>query len=439
MTKIGNILSVLLFVLFSGEILASESGYQTSPEYCGSCHQRIFKEWKTSRMAKDINNQKVYQFYTGEHGSGGFDGLGFKPMKKGEIGDCADCHFPLLSLKAHKEGKEVDLGIAMNEKKDHGISCIFCHSVKSVHIKQDADGRFHTRISDTVTLGESDTRYGPLKDAKSPVHKTQYSALHKTSEICGICHLNQEHLLSISTYKDWKEAFDSGKIDQTCQQCHMPLIEGEATAAMGAPKRKGLRSHTFVGSYDSDMLKKALSLNVDAKVINDTLLVSTTVENIGAGHKVPGSGPIRNVILKIDVTDNKGNKLVYSGDKKGLLPPLAGMGNPKTGKRDVNDWAGLPGKMYAKAYKSKPMPGTGKVLVGVGGFLAAGIAFDTALNVKVPDHAKFVFTLPKNKGEKIKIHASLVYRDAFKPVSDKKGWAIEQRPMIDVTQYVSDY
>lgn len=37
-------------------------------------------------MAKDINIQKVYQFYTGEHGNGGFDGLGFKPMKKGETG-----------------------------------------------------------------------------------------------------------------------------------------------------------------------------------------------------------------------------------------------------------------------------------------------------------------------------------------------------------------
>ena len=434
MTKINNILYMLLLVLFSGELMAAENSPLTSPEYCGSCHQRIFQEWKTSRMAKDINNRKVYQFYTGEHGTGGFDGLGFKPMKKGETGDCADCHFPLLSLKAHKEGKEVDLGIAMNEKKDHGISCIFCHSVASVHIKQDANGRYHTRISDTVTLGRSDTHYGPLKDSKSPVHKSQYSALHKTSELCGSCHLNQEKFLSISTYKDWKEAFDSGKTDKTCQQCHMPLIEGEVASAIGGPKRKGLRQHTFVGSYDPAMLKKALSLNVDSKISANKLIVNTTVENIGAGHKVPGSGPIRNVILKIDVTDEQGHKLIYSGDKKGLLPPLAGMGNPKTGKRDENDWAGMPGKMYAKAYQSKPMPGTGKVLVGVGGFLAEGVAFDTTLKVKVPDHARFEFKLPENKNQKIKIHAQLIYRDAFKPVSDKKGWKLEQRPMTDVTQ-----
>ncbi len=413
----------------------------SSPEYCGGCHQRIYKEWKSSRMAKDINNQKVYQFYTGEHADGSFDGLGFKPMKKGETGDCADCHFPMISLKKHEMGEEVDLGIAMKSKTDHGISCIFCHSVKAVNIKQDADGRYHTRLHETVTLGDKDTRYGPLKDAKSPVHKTQFSALHKTSEMCGSCHLNQENFLSISTYKDWKEAFDAGKIKQTCQQCHMPLIEGEATAAVGGPKRTGLRRHTFVGSYDSAMLKKALSLKVDTQIVENKLIVNTTVENIGAGHKVPGSGPIRNVILKIDVTDEQGHVLTYVGDKKGLLPPLAGFGNPVTKKRDANDWAGMPGKMYAKAYKSAPMPKTGKVLAGVGGFLAESIAFDTTLKVKEPDHATFEFRLPKESSgkdstRKINIHARLIYRDAFKPVSDKKGWKLEQRPMLDITKTV---
>ncbi len=216
----------------------------------------------------------------------------------------------------------------------------------------------------------------------------------------------------------------------------MPLIKGEATAAIGGPKRKGLRRHTFAGSYDKAMLQKALSLTVDSKVSNNKLIVETTVENIGAGHRVPGSGPIRNVILKIDVTDENGRPLPYVGNKTGLLPGLAGIGNPETGKKDKYDWAGLPGKMYAKAYKSKPDPKTGKFLVGVGGFLADGIAFDTTLKPKQPNHAQFEFLLPKLKGKKIQIHAKLVYRDAFKPVSDKKGWKLEQRPMKEITKIV---
>ncbi len=434
-------MNILLILLLSipADAFSAQPDPKSNPQYCGGCHQRIFKEWSGSRMAKTAHNQKVYQFYTGEHGGGGFDGLGFKPLKKGELGDCADCHFPMTSLEQSKKGKEVDLGVVMKSNTDYGISCLFCHSVKDVNIKQDAKGRYHTRINDTVTLGDKNTRYGPLHDAKSPVHKTQYSELHKKSELCGSCHLNQEHFLSISTYKDWKEAYDAGIIKQTCQQCHMPLIEGEATAAIGGAKRTGLRRHTFVGSYDKTMLQKALSLTVDSKVSNNKLIIQTTVENIGAGHRVPGSGPIRNVILKIDVTDENGNPLTYTGKQKGLLSPLAGAGDPISGKKDKYDWAGLPGKMYAKAYKSKPDPKTGKFLVGVGGFLADGIAFDTTLKPKEPDHAQFEFLLPETKGHKIQIHAQLVYRDAFKPVSDKKGWKLEQRPMKEISKIVTNY
>lgn len=158
---------------------------QTSPQFCGSCHPRIFKEWQSSRMGQDINNDKVYQFYAGVHGDGTKDNLGFQPFRHGAKGDCADCHVPMLVLSEHKKGHEVDLGIAMKEKKDHGISCILCHSVKDVHINKDENGKYKTRIFDSITLGSADTRYGPIKDAKSPVHKSEYSA-GRYHEIC-IC------------------------------------------------------------------------------------------------------------------------------------------------------------------------------------------------------------------------------------------------------------
>ena len=407
---------------------------QTSPQFCGTCHQRIFKEWKSSRMGQDLDNDKVYQFYAGVHGDGTKDNLGFQPFKHGAKGDCADCHVPMLVLSEHEKGNEVDLGVAMKEKKDHGISCIFCHSVKDVNIQKDEQGRYKTRIFDSVTLGNSDTRYGSIKDAQSPVHKTEYSELHKKSELCGSCHLNQEKFLSISTYKDWKEAYDSGKTDKTCQQCHMPLIDGEVEAAVGAPKRKGLRSHTFVGSYDPEMLKKALTLDLDTQKADGRLLIKTTVTNVGAGHKVPGSGPIRNVILKVDAADDAGTPLKFVGDKRATLPPLAGFGNPKTKQKAELDWAGMPGKMYAKVYKSKVIPKLGKAMVGVGGFLADSVLFDTALNPKQADTMKFAFALPENAKRKIHVKAQLVYRDAFKPLSDMKGWKLDQRPMVNASK-----
>lgn len=430
-TQFRYIISFILLVISFNQYAEAEEADKTSPQYCGACHQRIFKEWSSSRMGQDLNNEKVYQFYAGVSGTGKKDGLGYQPMMHGKKGDCADCHVPMLTLSEHKKGEEVDLGIAMQEKKDHGISCNFCHSVKDVHIKKDENGKYKTRIFDTVTLGDPETKYGPLDDAVSPAHKTAVSKIHKSSALCGACHLNQEKFLSISQYADWKEAYDSGKTDKTCQECHMPLIEGEATAAIGAPKRTGLRKHTFIGAYDLGMLKKALSLDLATEKTDGKLIVKTTVTNVGAGHKVPGSGPIRNVILKIDATDDAGNPLKFVGDKRALLPPLAGFGNPKTKQKGPNDWAGLPGKMYAKVYKSKVIPKLGKAMVGVGGFLADSVLFDTALKPKEADKMQFAFTMPKSG--KVHVKARLVYRDAFKPLSDMKHWKLEQRPMTEAS------
>ena len=206
-TRIRHITTFLLLILSLS--LSAEEVDKTSPQYCGACHQRIFKEWSSSRMGQDLHNDKVYQFYAGVSGTGEKDGLGFQPMMHGAKGDCADCHVPTLVINEHAKGNEVDLGVAMKEKKDHGISCNFCHSVKDVHIRKDENGKYKTRIFETVTLDTSGTKHGPYTTNVPLVQKgfpTQKNPLFRKSELCGTCHLNQEKFLSISQYADWKEA-----------------------------------------------------------------------------------------------------------------------------------------------------------------------------------------------------------------------------------------
>lgn len=406
-----------------------------SPQYCGGCHTRIFEEWKSSAMGKDLENPIVYQFYTGTNGTGEKDGAGYQGMHPGKAGDCADCHVPQLVLNEHTQGRDVDLGVAMKGKRDHGISCNFCHTVEHVNLEKGADGRYRTRIFETVTLDESGAKLGPIKGSTSPAHPTRFSALHQDSKLCGACHLNQEKFLSISTYDDWKQAFESGKTKDTCQSCHMPQHQGEVEVAVGGPKRSGVRAHTFIGARDSGLLEQALALDVAAQAVGGVLTVQTMVENVGAGHRVPGSGPIRNVILKVDVTDEQGKPLEYAGDPRGLLPPLAGMGHPKTKKRDAQDWAGMPGKMYAKVYQSAIMP-NGHTMVGVGGFAADRILFDSTLEPKKPDRTSFTFTLPADYRGTVTVSARLVYRWAFKPLTDSKGWTLDDRPMKQVQQTI---
>jgi len=136
---------------------------------------------------------------------------------------------------------------------------------------------------------------------------------------------------------------------------------------------------------------------------------------------VPASAPIRNVILKIDAMDENGKPLPWAGGKKGLLPPLAGFGNPKTKRRGPRDWAGLPGRMYAKVYRSAVIPKLGRPLMGVGGFAAEAEVFNTLLHYKKPDRAQFVFKVPEGV-RTIKVKARLVYRWAYKPLAERKGW-----------------
>ncbi len=411
----------------------------TSPAYCGQCHKRIYREWSSSMMGRDLDNPVVYQFYTATNAQGKFDGLGFKGFMRmrghpEENGDCADCHVPIQVIEAHEKGEgDVDLGKAMRleTRKDHGIACIFCHSVKEVRLKKGVDGRWNRRIFERVRL-EKGVIHGPYPQAEdSPHDRFRVSKLYRGSEICGVCHLNQEKkVVSISTYADWKELYDAGKTDKTCQDCHMPLIPGKARAAEDAPLREGLRHHVFIGARDAEMRKKALRLELKGHIENGRLVVDTVVENVSAAHTVPASAPIRNVILKIDAVDENGRPLPWAGGKKGLLPPLAGMGNPKTGEKGPRDWAGLPGKMYAKVYRSPVIPKLGRPLVGVGGFAAEAEVFNTLLHYKKPDHARFVFQVPDGV-KTVKVKARLVYRWAYKPLADHKGWNMPDLPMTE--------
>ncbi len=414
----------------------------TSPAYCGQCHTRIYNEWKNSWMGRDLENPIVYQFYTSTNPEGKFDGLGFKGFNKamghGDVaGDCADCHVPRQVIEAHAKGEgDIDLGQAMDNVQDHGIACSFCHAVSSIHLNKDENGRYPQRVFDKVTLEAApDTWHGPFSTDEAP-HDVVQSDIYRSSELCGVCHLNQEKFLSISTYDDWKKAFDAGVVTQTCQECHMPLIEGAVSVAEGGPERTGMRHHTFIGARDASMRAKALSLDLDAQVVDGKLVVKTVVENVGAGHTVPGSSPIRNVILKIEATDENGQPLQYVGDKRGLLPPLAGFGNPKTGQRGPQDWAGMPGKMYAKVYRSVVVPKLGKPMVGVGGFAADAVVFDTLLQPKQPDTAQWAFALPEGGG-KVNVKARIVYRWAFMPIAEAKHWKMEDLPMTEAALSVA--
>ncbi len=91
------------------------------------------------------------------------------------------------------------------------------------------------------------------------------------------------------------------------------------------------------------------AVKIDDKIIKDNnqLKIIVSIKNIGAGHYFPTGSPFRNVILLVEAKDLDGKKLKYKGEN--ILPIYAGSGT------DTSDYAGLPGKIFAKIIESNPL------------------------------------------------------------------------------------
>jgi len=376
-------------------------------QYCGACHQEKFKEYSQSMMGKTPHDKVFQQFYFATNAKGEYDGFGYKGFHPDDPGDCANCHTPDKVLDA---GHEVDLQAAIDDGSK-GISCDYCHTVSDVKIiKDEKTGRYQTDITRTVTRTRGDTKFGPLADAKSPVHKTMLSPIHKKSEFCAMCHLNQEHLLSLSTYADWKKSYDAGRVSKQCQECHMPTGGRDRPIAVGGKVRDAstIHQHLFHGGHDAAMVQKAAKLDITARHDGDTLIVDADVTNVGAGHPIPGGATLRNMLLVIEARDSQGHLLTHGGDKKEQLPPLAGKG------KGAGNYAGQAGKMFARPFATR----TG--MVPAGGFNADHILFDTRIWPGDTDHSVYHFNT--DKSGPVDIKAKLIYRWTYKPLADKKGW-----------------
>ena len=386
---------------------------------CGSCHQEKLRDYQSSMMGKTPGDQVFRQFYAAVNAEGQPDGIGFRAFKPKGASDCASCHTPDVVLDA---GHELSLEEAI-KKGSKGISCDYCHTIKDVKVIYNPETkRYDTRLWKMVTRARGNVKHGPLKDAKSPFHKTRFSPIHTKSEFCAACHNNQEHLLSLDSYDTWKKAFDKGVVKQTCQQCHMPTGGKDRPIALGGPVRPGsqIHRHFFHGGHNADMVRKAATVKAKVRKAGDALRVDVDVTNSGAGHTFPGAATLRNVLLLVDAVDASGKPLPHIGDKKELLSPLAGVGH------SPGDFGGHVGAMFARPFVSRSGKGP------TGGFNADHILFDTRIYPGQTAHRSFHFSSPSSSGP-ARVRVRLIYRWAFKPLVDKKGWKMDDIVITDKT------
>jgi len=348
-------------------------------EKCSVCHTKlqtasgqpasIEQDWSASAMAnaaRDPYWQGSVRRETVEHPE-------IAPAIENE---CASCHMPLQHLRDQEAGHatavftHLPLGPGQAAAAD-GVTCTVCHQMQPAGLGTEAsyNGNFTVAGSDAHPR----TLYGPFDSAaaaKMHAAVTGYTLAQsphiRDSALCGSCHT----LFTTSygpggkvigklpeqmPYVEWLHS--SYKDKQSCQQCHMPAVDGTmAVSSLAGHPRDGARRHTFTGANFllADMLSahgaelgatassaaldtasqqirtllatQAARLTVTpATAEHGVIAFAVKVENL-TGHKLPTAFPSRRAWLHVTVTAADG-KVVFESGKLNEDGSIAGNAN----------------------------------------------------------------------------------------------------------------
>ncbi|HFE45339.1 MAG TPA: hypothetical protein ENJ18_07560 [Nannocystis exedens] len=272
----------------------------SSATVCGACHQTHYKQWVESGMGRSsATSQFLVELYQ--------VGLDVRGAPAEDVEQCLRCHAPLATI-----GTPQDLGMAEAISQE-GITCDVCHTAIAA-AANDAPGMIAWDPQGPKRgplPGDDDPELPGLPRAKSPHHKTKQSPLHKSSELCGACHMSLWPTNSLPidwTYAEWKRSpyADRGV---SCQDCHMPTYKG--FAAPGAPRRT-LHDHSFKGGGDLELVQGTAELRIHSEAHFAGLEIEVEVENTKSAHAFPtGNATAPVVKLRVNALDDDDN-LVWS-------------------------------------------------------------------------------------------------------------------------------
>lgn len=180
------------------------------PQTCMECHPKHVQQWSGSMHAYASEDPVfVAMNKRGQRETGGMLGT-----------FCVKCHAPMAVELGLTDGQNFDPAQLPATAK--GITCYFCHNVKSVT---------DTHNNGLVLANDQTMRGGLAKPVSSPAHHSAYDKLMDSdanqSEICGSCHdvVTPRNVELERTYQEWQTTFFA-QTDPlhhlTCGSCHMP-------------------------------------------------------------------------------------------------------------------------------------------------------------------------------------------------------------------------
>jgi eukaryotic-like serine/threonine-protein kinase len=273
---------------------------------------------------------------------------------------CASCHSTVGPVAAH----------ASRSRGYEGNPTWTSPVTGATFFARPEDARGLPGIANSGYRLDSKLLLGGVQDG-ARVHPAPSGATDRylaSSEFCGACHdvrlfgtdvqgaLRGEHFKRLrNAYTEWRAWADgearAGRVPATCQDCHMSLYPAKppGTYAQGlvAPSSRAptaVMSHWFTGveiplaaelpdalvddpAVDADGVPVGIRARRDALVraafrmtlgtarrSGATLEVPVTLENVGAGHRVPGGfSQERETWVELRITDARGDVVYEAG------------------------------------------------------------------------------------------------------------------------------
>jgi len=247
---------MVLVLLFAVSIYATQN-FQDS-KTCKGCHPTIYNEYYGSAHRKSsIYEDAAHKGIWDKH-----------PNKAKNKYTCAQCHTPSDArvLDALAKGED------STPKKDNiqtqeAISCIYCHSIKSIesHTK-----RFNSNVmqgqnnkrpllysanknnqNKKVIYKEKSSFFGMFKSTTgSPYHDIDYTNKnYYNGQMCMGCHSHFKNNHDIDICNTGQKGVNTN--ENNCITCHMPKVKGSATTIKITKKHA---FHGFAGSRNHQNL-----------------------------------------------------------------------------------------------------------------------------------------------------------------------------------------
>ena len=295
----------------------------SSPATCARCHVGIHENWSRSMHAVSATDAWYLRVK---------DLLAFEEGEQA-VRLCAGCHAPVALMTG-----EVGLYSQESVSSQQGVSCLFCHTVESVHGGNGGwvsnPGRVRAYKGGDYLSPEGIENAAHLVMAAPGVHKADMMRpLYRESEMCMSCHQFEQNGVPLqNTYEEWKASSYAAE-GTSCQDCHFtpgagPTIPDPGRLVEHYPARKHVYRHTLGGGSTElspravdnvETLREAVGL--EASVKGRSLKVA--VHNRKAGHHLPtGVSDLRELWLEVTAQDAAGETVYRSGvlDAAGYLP-----------------------------------------------------------------------------------------------------------------------